>query len=264
MATRTPESNLRGTDQTTSIARTSPLLYARVAGFLYLVIFVAAIFANFFVLSNLVVPGDATATASNIAASEGLFRVGIVSFIIMLVADAGVAWALYVLFKPVNRNLSLLATVLRLMYTTIHGIALLNLVFVLEILNGDYLATLGANQLDALVLFFVDGHNYGWLIGLVFFGAHLFVLGYLVFKSGYFPRTLGIVLGVLLMVASASYIADTFANILLPNYAEYAALFLLVVAVPSVIAEMSFALWLLIKGVDVEQWETRALESPKM
>ena len=90
--------------------------------------------------------------------------------------------------------------------------------------------------------------NNTWLIGLIFFGLHLFVLGYLIVKSGIVPR----ILGILLIVASLGYLTDSFANILLPNYAGYKEMFLLIVAVPGVIGELSFSLWLLFKGVNVE------------
>ncbi len=101
---------------------------------------IPAIFANFFVLQSLIVPGDATTTANNIMANELLFRSGIVSWLIVLTCDVVVAWALYVLLKPVNKSLSLLAAWFRLVYSTIHGIALLNLIFVLQLLSGaDYL-----------------------------------------------------------------------------------------------------------------------------
>ena len=122
--------------------------------------------------------------------------------------------------------------------------------------GADYLTVFETDQLHALVLLFLNAHSYGYLIGLVFFGLHCFVLGYLVFKSGYFPG----ILGVLLIFASLGYLIDSFANFLLPNYD---ATISLVVLAPAFIAELSLCLWLLFKGVDVQQQDACASESAK-
>lgn len=219
---------------------------ARVAGLLYLIIIVAGIFAEFFVRQSLVVPGDATATAGNIMAAEGLFRIGIAADLIMIMSDVALALMFYVLLKPVSNLLSLLAAFFRLGQATILGINLLNLFFVLQLLSGaDYLTVFGADQLHALALMFLNGHSIGYAIGLVLFGLSLAVLGYLVFKSGYFPR----VLGILLVFASFGYLIDSFASFLLPGYDAYEAIFALVVILPAFIGEFSMCLWLLLKGV---------------
>jgi hypothetical protein len=134
------------------------------------------------------------------------------------------------------------------------GINLLNLFFVLQLLNGaDYLAVLDAGQVHALVLLFLNAHSTGYAIGLVFFGFSILVLGYLIFRSGYIPR----VLGILLVLASFGYLVDSFAHVLLPNYADYAAVFTMVVFTPAFIAELSLALWLLLKGVNVQRTQLR-------
>ena len=235
---------------TNRIADISLRKAARIAGFGYLIIFMSGIFANFFVLQSLIVPGDAATTANNIMANELLFRIGIFSFVIMVIFDVVLAWALYVLLKPASKSLSLLAAWFRLVNGTIFGIALYNLLSVLQLLSGaDYLTVFETGQLHAQVMLFLNSFNHTWLIGLVFFGFHLFVLGYLIFKSGYIPR----ILGVLLIVASLVYLIDSFANFLLPNYTNYATIFLLIVAVPSVIAELSFTFWLLLKGGKIPQ-----------
>jgi len=228
----------------------SPLRAARLAGVGYLIIIVAGIFAEFFVRSSLIVSGDATATANNIMASESLFRIGIAGDLVMLVFDAIVALALYVLLKPVHRSLALMATIFRLIHTAVYGVNLLNLVVVTLLLSGaGYLAAFEAEQLHALVLTFLDAHGIGYAIGLVFFAVHAVLLGYLVVKSGFIPR----ILGILLLVASAGYIVDSFANVLLANYADYEMILGLTVFVPAVIAELAFALWLLVKGANVQR-----------
>ena len=128
-----------------------------------------------------------------------------------------------------------------------------NLFAVLQLLSGaGYLTVFETGQLHAQVLLFLDAFNFTWLIGLVFFGVHLLFLGYLIIKSGYIPR----ILGILLIVASLAYLVDSFANILLPSYINYATIFLLIVVVPSVIAELSFTFWLLIKGGKIPEMKS--------
>lgn len=226
----------------------SPRVYARVAGLGYLIIIASGIFAEFFVRSGLIVPGDAAATAANILASEPLFRASLASEFVMLTADVLLALALYVIFREVNRGLALLAAFFRLVHAAIVGVNLLNTYVPLLLLGGaDYLGVFGPEQLQALALLFLDAHSYGYVIGLVFFAFHCLVLGYLVLRSHYVPR----VLGVLLLAASAGYLIDSFGRTLLSNYAQYEAIFAVAVFAPAFIGELSFALWLLVKGVDV-------------
>jgi len=219
---------------------------SRIAGFGYLIIFITGIYANFFVLESLIVPGNATETANNIAGNEALFRIGILSFIIMVVFDMVLAWALFVLLKPANKNLSLLTAWLRLVNATIFGIALYNLFGVLQLVSGaEYLAVFDTGQVHAHIMLLLDAFNKTWLLGLVFFGIHLFFLGYLIFKSGYMPR----IIGILLFIAGIGYMIDSFANFLMPNYSDYANVFLIVVIVPGIIGELSLTFWLLFHGV---------------
>jgi len=230
-------------------ADASPRLYARVAGVGYLVIIVTGIFAEFFVRSSLIVPGDAAATAGNIAASEILFRTGMAGEFLMLLGDVLVAGALYVVFRGFSRNLALLAAFFRLAQAAILGVNLLNTYVPLLLLaHGSYLTAFQPEQLNALVLLALEAHSFGYLIGLVFFGAHCLIVGYLVFKSAYVPR----ILGVLLVIAGVGYLVDSFGRTLLPTYDDHANLFLGIVFVPAFLAEVSFCLWLLLKGVKLE------------
>jgi hypothetical protein len=226
-------------------AEVAPRQAARIAGFGYLAIFVLAIFANFFVRERLIEPGDAAATASNIIGSQALFRLGLVSFLVVFALDVAIAWALYVFFRPVNRDLSLLTAWFRLVYTTLLGVAVIFLFLALRLVSGaGYLTALAAGQRDAHLLLYLEGFNSAWLIGLGVFGVHLALLGWLVLRSGFIPK----VLGVLLLLAGAGYVIDTLANALLASYDDYATLFLLIAAVPSVIGELTFAIWLLLRG----------------
>jgi len=223
----------------------SPRTAARIAGVGYLVIIIAGLFAEFFVRSELIVRGNAAATAGNIIASEGLFRVGIAADTVMLVFDILVALALYVLLRPVNKDIALLAAFFRLVHAAVSGVNLLNMLFVLPLLGQTgYPVAFDPSQLHALALLFLNAHNYGYLIGLVFFGIHCLILGYLILKAGFIPK----ILGILMILASAGYLIDSFANFLLINYADYAAVFLAIVAVPAITAELSFCLWLLFQG----------------
>lgn len=246
---------LANAQMTNRSAEASPQRYARIAAVLYLLITVAAIVAHFYVPSTLIVPGDATATANNIMASEQLFRFGAVgSELVVLLSEIVLSVILYVLLRPVSKTLSLVAAVSRLAMTTIHGINLLNYFFVLQLLSGaDYLAVFGSEQLHALVLLFLDAHSYGFTIGIAFLVLHVFVLAYLIYKSGYFPK----ILGILFVIAGLGYLIDSFALLLSSGY-ETTPVF---IAIPIAVAEIAFPLWLLIKGVNVERWHKRALET---
>ena len=229
---------------TNPIADISQRKAALIAGLGYLIVFVISIPANFW--EGLVVQGDAATTASNIIANELIFRIGIASWLIVLIADALVAWALYIFLKPVNKSLSLLAAWFRLVYVAIFGITLLNLFVVLQLSRGtDYLSVFGTDQLQAQMMLFLTAYDFGVVISFVFFGLHIFLLGYLILKSNYIPK----ILGVLLIVASIGYQINSFANVLLPNVANYeATLFIVTVAVPAIISEFLLTLWLLLRG----------------
>lgn len=228
---------------TNTIDTTSMRRIGRIAGILYLIIIASGLFSEMFVRSGLIVPGDAAATASNIASSEPLFRAGFAADLIMVVCDVGLALAFYVLLKPVNRSLALLAAFFRLVQASILGINLLNHFTALLLLSGtDYLQVFAPDQLHALTTLFLDMHAYGYLISGVPFALSLFILGYLFNRSDYFPR----ILGVLLIFATFGYLIDSFTNFLLPRYAGITEW--LVVA-SAVVAELTLCVWLLVKGV---------------
>lgn len=232
-------------------AADSPIYYARIAGFGLLLMAILAMFSNFTVLEGLIVPDDAATTANNIITNEMLFRSGFLCFVLVLILDVLVTWALYVLLKPVNKNLAMLAALFRLVYTAVFGMALHHFLNVLQLLNGaEYLTVFTTEQLHVQAMLLIDAFDNGWLIGLVFFGLHLLVVGYLIIKSrGYLPKLIGI----FLVLSAAGYLTDSIAQFLLPNYSDYQTVFLLIVAIPGVVGELSLAFWLLIKGVKVQQ-----------
>jgi hypothetical protein len=181
-----------------------------------LIMALLAPFALFGVLQTLVVPTDAAATVENIIASEGLFRAGIAAFLIVIMLDVVVAWALYVLLRPVNRTLALLTAWLRLAFAAVFASALVNLLDVARLLGGADGAALQPAQLQAQVMSSITSFDNGWIvIAHAIFGLHLFGLGYLLFRSAHFPRFLG----VLVVIAGGGYLVDSFGTILVPNYA---------------------------------------------
>jgi hypothetical protein len=247
--------NVKLTNRT---ADRSPRAMARFAGFLYLLIAVCSGFSFGYVRTTLLVPGDAATTAQNIMASEGLFRLGIASDAVVILLEIVLTVLLYVLLKPVSKTISLVAAFSRLAMTVMQGVNLLNYFFVLLLLSGaGYLTVFKADQLHALGLLFLNAYEDVALIWGTFFGLNLFVLGYLVYKSGYLPR----ILGILLVLASFGYLLDSFGNFLLPQYNE---IYASVVVLLAIVGELPLALWLLIKGVNVEQWEKRALEAARV
>jgi hypothetical protein len=223
----------------------SPRTAAVLAGTGYVALFILGIFANFFVREGLIVTDDAQATATNIADSEGLFRLGMISFLAIFVLDIIVAWALYILFRPASRDLSQIAAWSRIVYTVFLGVASIFFIQALQLLGtADYLTAFAPDQLNAQALVALDTFNSTWLIGLTAFGVHLAFLGYLVLRSRYAPRALGY----LLIAAGAAYAIDTCAHTLLGNYTDYESAFIAMVAVPSIIAEGWFGLWLLLRA----------------
>jgi hypothetical protein len=219
---------------------------ARIAGLMYLVIIVGGLFSEAYVRSSIIVSGDATATANNIIASESLFRIGFASDLIVFLCDVVVSIILYVLLKAVNKTLALIAASFRLVMTAISGINLLNLFAPLLLLSGaDYLSVFNLDQLQALVMLFLKTHTYGYHIALTFFGLHCLILGYLLYKSNYFPR----ILGVLMIIASFGYLINSFSNFL-PNFIRINYMILLL---PALIAELSLCMWLIIKGIKITQ-----------
>jgi hypothetical protein len=212
---------------------------ALVAGTGLLAMTIFAVGAISFVFKKLIVYGDAGATVNNILAGEMQFRIGIACLFIVAVLDVIVAWALYVFLEATSKNLSLLTAWFRLVYAAILGVALFSYTDVLRLLGGaNYMKEVEVSQWHAEVMLSLRSFDDGWAIGLMFFGIHLVLLGYLVFKSGYVPRMLGIVLG----IAGAAYLTDGFSNFMLPKHTINIAEFL-------GWGELLFMLWLLYTGL---------------
>ncbi|HET9991811.1 MAG TPA: DUF4386 domain-containing protein [Kofleriaceae bacterium] len=209
----------------------SATVHARTAGVLYLVIAVLSAFAIAYVPSVIVVDGDATATAANLMAHRGLFGMSVVANVIVMLTEIVLSVMLFAIFKPVSRTLSLIALVSRLTIVVVMAVELLIYIMPM-VLHGDARVT--------LALF--EAHRYGIYVWDMFFGFHLAVLGCLVLRSGYFPRPLGFAL----VLGSAGYFFKGLSEVTFVESAEVAMVVtgLLVVAT---IAELTFALWLLIR-----------------
>lgn len=230
--------------------KVSPQLYARVCGALYLYIIVAASFAELLVRGTIIVSGDAAATAANIMSSESLFRIGFSGELLHLASDVAVAMLLYALLRPVDRNIALLAAFMRLVCAIILATASLSHFAALHLLGGaEYLQSFPPEQLQSLALLALKLQGDSYAIGLVFFGFSCLALGYLIFRSAYLPKAIG----VLLAVAGACYLLNSFTRFLYP--AAGAALFNAGILLPCFVAELALALWLLVKGVDVAKWQ---------
>jgi hypothetical protein len=229
----------------------SPQKTARVAAFVFLTIFILGMSTELFIRPGMIVPGDAAATVRNIAASEALFRLSLVSDLIRQALLMLLPLILYKLLKPVNKTIAALMVIFYLVCVPISLLNELNHLAVLLLSSGaGYLTAFKADQMNALVMFFIDLRIYGTFI-TQFFSFWVILLGYLVFKSGFLPR----ILGILLMLGGLCYTVLAVLFFLSPNIDAT------IFGVFTFIAESLFYLWLLIKGVNVKVWEKRALES---
>jgi hypothetical protein len=241
---------------TSRTANISPQVYARIAGVLYLLNIACGLFGQIYVRGHLVVAGDALTTAHRIMGAEFLFRCGIAGDLIMHITDVPMTVIFYVLLRPVSRDLSLLAALFGMLQTAILCANKLNLVTVLLLLGGsNYLKAFDPNQLQALVSLLLTLHEYGFAIGLIFFGVSCIVTGYLMFRSEYFPRTLG----VLQAIAGVSYLINSFAQLLSPSLANK---MFPAIVLPAFIGELATCVWLIVKGVNLSKWNERIRMGP--
>jgi len=216
---------------------------ARVAAVLYVLMVITAPFALIYVPRKLMVPGDATATADSLRASESLLRLGIGSELFHQAVAIFLVLALYRLFKPVSEKLAELVVILGALVSV--PIVFLNVVSEIAALilvsGADFLSVFERQELDALAYLFLRLHEEGLVVTSVFWGLWLFPFGMVVTQSGFVPR----VLGVLLIVAGSAYLASSFTSLVLPRYAELVDTFAGVLA----FGELPFTLWLWVWGV---------------
>jgi hypothetical protein len=222
---------------------TSPKRLARIAGLFYLLVGIFGGFAEGFGDPKLYVAGNAAATAANVLADPGLVRIIVVAHLLNAIFFVSAAMALYILLQHVNKSV---ARAMLIFVALAVGITTLNAVFQFEGLrvatDSAYAAAFGTAGSNALVLLLLDIQHYGTLSAQVFFGLWLAPLGYLVYKSGLFPKALGVVL----VAASVCYLLDLLAAFLLPDFGKQIHSF--IVIVPA-IAEIWMVLYLLLVGV---------------
>jgi hypothetical protein len=230
----------------------APGQLARIAGGLYLINILGGAFAVGIVPATLVVSGDASATALNIQSHQLLYRSSLVAHIVVCVTNVPLAVIFYDLFKVVNRRLALLVVFFTIVGTAVEAAGLLNQFVPLVLFgSGPYAIGLSPSQTQALAYMSFDLAEIGYSITSVFFGLYGLCLGYLVFRSTFLPR----LIGVLLAFGALSYLTYGVANLLAPGFAVHLVPW---IQLPSLLGEGSFTLWLLLAGVDVKRWEERA------
>ena len=228
---------------TNPTSKFSPRKMARIAGVLYLVIFIVYPLSAFIGKANIIVSGDPAATVENIQAAESMFRIGIAGEAVIFLVEIIMAGILYELLKPVSTALSLAAALSRLAEAVVQAVNLLPSILALILVSGaGYLSVFDASQINALVSLFMESFDYMIMVWGFFFGLHLVLLGYLVKKSDYFPG----ILGILLIFGGVGYLLQSFGAFVVPQLDALLANVVLILAGPS---ELAFTLYLLIKGV---------------
>ena len=230
---------------------TAPLGYARLGGALYLVIILFGAFAEGFISSKLIVGGNAAATAHHILGSPMLWQIGVVGNVLVVLCAVPLMWIEYLLLRPVSKSLVLLALFLNLVSLAVEAVSKVFLLLVLPMLeSAQYQQAFGPRQVPMLANLALKAHDISFNIALLFFGFTCLVNGYLIFKSGYFPK----VLGILMQVAGVCYLVACWAALFAPVLAGK---ILPAALLPCLVGELSLCLWLLVKGVDRVQWQAR-------
>jgi hypothetical protein len=228
-----------------------PQRYARIGGALYLAIIVLGAFAEGFVANKLVVSGDAATTAHDIMTSPELWRLSVIGDLIVVLCAVPLLWIEYLLLRPVSKQLVLLAVLFNLVSLAVEAISKLFLLVVMPTLGSvEYLRAFEPQQLQILANLALRSHDIAFNIALIFFGFTCFVNGYLIYRSRYLPKLVGL----LMQLAGLSYLTACFAALFAPAFAD---LITPAVLILPLIGESSFCLWLLVKGVNVAKWKER-------
>jgi hypothetical protein len=225
---------------------------ARIAGLLYLVNGVTGFFSIIYIPNKLIVSGNAAATANNVLASEGLFRLGIVSELVCAAEFIFLVWVLYRLLGAVNKTHASLMVILAIVQVPIMFLNVLNEIAALSLFHGAaFLAVVDQPQRQALAMQFLDLHGEGFVVAGIFWGLWLFPFGVLVFRSGFLPR----ILGALLIAACFGYLAVSVTSLLLPSYEDVVGR---IANIPITLGEPAIILWLTIRGAKDQPLEAAA------
>lgn len=222
--------------------------YARAAGILFLISLLAGGFGEFYAPNALIVSGNALATANNVREHAMLLRAGYAAYLVEAICDMTLVWMFYILLQPVHKPLALLAAFFGILSTaTFAGTELFYFAPSFILGGAGYLSSFSPAQLDSLALLSFKFYGVGAGIFMAFYGIAWTLRGYLIYRSGYFPRTLG----ALALIAGAGFILHNFLLVLAPSFRSD---FLLA---PMFLAALSLAGWLIVKGVDERKWDAR-------
>jgi hypothetical protein len=235
-----------------SSRETSPQTYARIGGILYLLIIGLGIFYQVIVRDSIMVPGDSMATMANLKENEFFWRLGIVAEFLSAIAGFGLVLVMYQLTKVVNKDLAMLAAFFNLAATTIQTVYILQLVEALfPIGTSSYLLAFTPEQLGAMISLSMKSHVFGFGIALLMFGPYFLITGYLIYKSNYLPKFIG----VLYNISGMGYLVNSFMLILAP---QLSGIVFMIIVLPVLTGELSLALRLLMKGVNEVEWKKYA------
>jgi hypothetical protein len=215
----------------------------RLTGLLYLLVIIFAGFGQGYVRGILVIPENPVETASNILQNKGLFQLGMTTDLLAFLLDVVIAILLYKIFKPFNATLAMVSSAFRIVaHPAIGSLNLLNHYMALKVLNTETLpGSFETTQIQQISAYFMEAHQYGYLIAGAFFGVHCLLLAILIYRSNVFPK----VFGGLLLGAAAGYLIETFGNFNVPGYEGYTAL---IVGVAAALGEVGLTLYMLLRG----------------
>jgi hypothetical protein len=223
--------------------------YARTAGLLFLITIAAGGFGEGYAPSQLIVASDAAATVANLKANEMLYRLSFAAYLVEALCDVGIAVIFYILLRPVNRGLALFTVFIGLLSTATYAACEIFYFGLPQLLlrDAEYLKSFTPEQINALVLLSIKLFNYGAGLFLAFYGTGWIIRGWLMVRSGYIPKLLGL----LMIVGGLGFVASTVTQVLAP---QYQAQWMLLALMPGIVL---LALWLLIRGVNVARWEAK-------
>lgn len=220
---------------------------AKVAGYAILLMTLAAVVATDLAIGPLIESEEVTASIKNIRNNETLFRIGILSWMIVLICDVIAAWGLYIFLSPVDKGISLICAWIRIVYTAILGTCILKLNYVLELIGSEHLTTIEYTNLESLTVLFLNSFDSSWSLGLIVFSLHIFLLGYLGLKSNYLPK----LLSVFLIIGFVGYLLIHSLKLLIPQLQNLIQILELIFILP-MLAEVALGFWLIAKGKNVK------------